>query len=164
MVYGRSKAKQRHLCQDVPLGPVLWERISCQSVKTSVLADGDLWEVVVCAGHRRSRWLWASLKHSIPKQIHKYSGCGKDCRSMNIPFRADVGVRGPILLFYSTCLFLPCWTWNLMAQSVGLCHVSDKERRLNFTTTSSEQESEEGTVRETTFNTAMAFEELTFAL
>lgn len=84
----------------MPLGSVLWERISCQSVKTSVLADGDLWEVVVCAGHRRSRWLWASLKHSIPKQIHKYSGCGKDCRSVNIPLRANVSVRGPILSFY----------------------------------------------------------------
>lgn len=51
----------------------------CQSVKTSVLADGDLWEVVVCAGHRRSRWLWENLRHNILKQIHKYSGCGKDC-------------------------------------------------------------------------------------
>lgn len=100
MVYGRSRAKQRHLCQDVPLGPVLWERISCQSVKTSVLADGDLWEVVVCAGHRRSRWLWASLKRSILKQIHKYSGCSKDCKSMNVLLRANVGVRGPILSLY----------------------------------------------------------------
>lgn len=79
---------------------LLWERISCQSLKTSVLADGDLWEVVVCAGHGRSRWLWASLKLGIPKQIHKYSGCGKDCRSMNIPLRANVGVRGPIPSFY----------------------------------------------------------------
>lgn len=111
MVHGRSRAKQRHLCQDVPLGPVLWERISCQSVKNSVLADGDLWEVVVCAGHRRSRWLWTSLKHSIPKQIHKYSGYSKDCRSMNVPLRANVGMRGPIFSFYLLIILAGHETW-----------------------------------------------------
>jgi len=43
----------------------------------------------VCRAQKEQMAL-EKLKDNILKQIHKYSGCGKDCRSMNIPLRANV--------------------------------------------------------------------------